>query len=76
MGSAIFVLFGFIFGWLYLESGSVWTTVLMHSYNNQISLKLFKWEIQVEPSPLQQTSMAILPVLLVWAGLFFTGAFT
>lgn len=76
MGSAIFVLFGFIFGWLYLESGSVWTTVLMHSYNNQISLKLFKWEIQVEPSPLQQTSMAILPVLLVWAVLFFTGAFT
>lgn len=76
MGSAIFVLFGFIFGWLYLESGSVWTTVLMHSYNNQIGLKLFRWEIRIEPTPLQQTSMAILPVLLVWAVLFLSGAFT
>jgi len=75
LGSTIFVLFGFIFGWMYLESGSVWTAVLMHAYNNQIGLKLFNWKIKVEPSTLQQTSMAILPVLLVWIVLLLAGGF-
>jgi membrane protease YdiL (CAAX protease family) len=70
---SIFVLAGFIFGWLYLESGSVWPCVLMHSYNNLIGLKLFSeaWHMNTEPSLLQNTLMAIVPIFVVWLILYF-----
>lgn len=70
---SIFVLAGFIFGWLYLESGSVWPCVLMHSYNNLIGLKLFSeaWLMETEPSLLQNTLMAIAPMITVWLILYF-----
>lgn len=73
----IFVLFGFIFGWLYLGSKSVWTCVLMHSYNNLIALKLFReaWTVQTEPVFWQTALMAIVPVAMVWLILYLTGQF-
>ena len=68
----IFVLVGFIFGWMYLESNSVWPCVLMHSYNNLISLKLFReaWNVSTEPTLLQNGLMAIGPISLVWLILY------
>jgi membrane protease YdiL (CAAX protease family) len=68
----IFVLMGFIFGWLYLESGSVWPCVLMHSYNNLISFKLLSeaWTSQAEPTLLQNALIAIGPMLFVWIILY------
>jgi len=71
----IFVLFGFIFGWLYIESNSVWPCVLMHSYNNLITLKLFNWKIINEPSLWQNSLMAVGPIFLIWLILFFKGKF-
>ncbi len=64
----IFVLAGFIFGWLYFESGSVWPCVLMHSYNNLVGLKLFSeaWRMETEPSLLTNALMALGPIFLVW----------
>jgi len=76
LGSCIFVLFGFIFGWVYLESGSVWPVVLMHSYNNQIGLKLFSKETELKPTHRQQTQMAFFPVLLVWTAILLAGGFS
>lgn len=63
----IFICLGFIFGWLYLESGSVWPCVLMHSYNNLIAFKLFReaWTVNVMPSLLQNALMALPPILLI-----------
>lgn len=74
----VFVLMGFIFGWLYLESNSVWPCVLMHSFNNLVSLKLFTEArtVQTEPDLLQNSLMAIGPILLVWLMLFLRGEFT
>lgn len=74
----IFVLLGFIFGWFYLAAGSVWPCVLMHSYNNLISLKLFSeaWTVKTAPTLFQKTLLAIAPVALVWLILFWKGAFT
>lgn len=73
----IFVLMGFIFGWLYLESNSVWPCVLMHSYNNLIAMKLFReaWSVNTEPTLVQNGLMAIGPVLLVWLVLYWKGGF-
>lgn len=69
----IFVFAGFIFGWLYLESGSVWPCVLMHSYNNLVGLKLFSeaWQMKTEPSLMVNTLMAIVPIFIVWLILYF-----
>ena len=73
----IFVFLGFIFGWLYLESGSVWPCVLMHSYNNLIGLKLFSeaWRMETEPSLLQNTLIAIVPIIIVWLILYLRKSF-
>jgi len=73
----VFVLMGFIFGWLYLESKSVWPCVLMHSYNNLISLKLFReaWSVNTEPTLLQNALIAVGPVLLVWIVLYWKRGF-
>jgi membrane protease YdiL (CAAX protease family) len=73
----IFVLMGFIFGWLYLESNSVWPCVLMHSYNNLISLELFSeaWTVRSEPTLLQNALLALGPMLLVWLVLLGMGEF-
>jgi membrane protease YdiL (CAAX protease family) len=73
----VFVLMGFIFGWLYLESNSVWPCVLMHSYNNLISLKLFReaWTVTAEPTLLQSTLMAAGPIVLVWLVLYWRRGF-
>lgn len=74
----IFALMGFIFGWLYLESKSVWPCVLMHSYNNLINLKLFSeaWTVKAEPTLLQNSLMAIGPMLLIWLILYCKRGFT
>jgi membrane protease YdiL (CAAX protease family) len=74
----VFVLMGFIFGWLYLESKSVWPCVLMHSYNNLIALKLFReaWSVRTEPTLLQNALFAVGPVLLVWIVLYMKRGFT
>jgi len=74
----IFVLMGFIFGWLYLESNSVWPCVLMHSYNNLISFKLLSeaWTVKAEPTLLQNSLMAIGPMLLIWLILYCKRGFT
>lgn len=73
----VFILLGFIFGWLYLESNSVWPCVLMHSYNNLISLELFSeaWITTKEPTLLQNSLMALGPIFLVWLVLYLRGAF-
>jgi membrane protease YdiL (CAAX protease family) len=73
----IFVLMGFIFGWMYLESNSVWPCVLMHSYNNLISFKLLSeaWTVKVEPTLLQNALIAIGPMLLAWIVLYSMGKF-
>ena len=71
----IFVLFGFIFGWLYIESKSVWPCVLMHSFNNQITMKLFNCTIKAEPTLLQNALIAIIPIFLVWLILFLKNKF-
>lgn len=73
----IFVLVGFIFGWMYLESNSVWPCVLMHSYNNLISLELFReaWSVSTEPTLLQNGLMAIGPLSLVWLILYWKRCF-
>jgi membrane protease YdiL (CAAX protease family) len=73
----IFVLVGFIFGWLYLESNSVWPCVLMHSYNNLISLELFReaWSVSTAPTLLQNGLMAIGPISLVWLILYWKRGF-
>ncbi|HER44114.1 MAG TPA: CPBP family intramembrane metalloprotease [Candidatus Eisenbacteria bacterium] len=73
----VFVLAGFIFGWLYLESKSVWPCVLMHSYNNLIAMKLFReaWTVETEPTLLQNSLMAFGPMLLVWLVLYVRGGF-
>ncbi len=72
-----FVLFGFIFGWLYLESNSVWPCALMHAYNNLIALKLFReaWTVTTAPDLLQNNLIAVGPILLVWLILYARGAF-
>ena len=64
-------------GWLYVESNSVWPCVLMYSFSNLISLKLFTeaWVVKVEPTLMQDTLMAIGPMLLVWFLLFCKGKF-
>jgi len=68
---------GFIFGWMYLESNSVWPCVLMHSYNNLISFKLLSeaWTVKVEPTLLQNALIAIGPMLLAWIVLYSMGKF-
>jgi membrane protease YdiL (CAAX protease family) len=73
----IFVLMGFIFGWVYLESGSVWPCVFMHSYNNLISFKLLSeaWTVQAEPTLLQNALIAVGPMLLAWVFLYLMGRF-
>ncbi len=73
----VFILLGFIIGWLYLESGSVWPCVLLHSFNNLISLALFReaWTAKVETSLLQDSLMALGPILLVWIVLLLGGRF-
>lgn len=71
----IYVLFGFIFGWLYLESKSVWPCVLMHSYNNLITMKLINWEVNTEPTLMQNSLMAVIPILFVWLILYYKGKF-
>ncbi len=74
----IFILMGFIFGWLYFESKSVWPCVLMHSYNNLVSFKLFReaWTVKTEPTLLQNALLAIGPVLVIWIFLYFRRGFT
>lgn len=76
IASFIYILFGFIFGWLYLEAKSVWPCVLMHSYNNLVTMKLLNWEVIQEPSFVQNSLMAVFPILIVWLVLFFKGKFT
>lgn len=73
----IFVLMGYIFGWMYLESKSVWPCVLMHSYNNLISFKLLSeaWTVKAEPTLLQHALIAVGPMLLVWIILNSMGRF-
>jgi len=73
----VFVLAGFIFGWMYLESDSVWPCVLMHSYNNLITFKLFSeaWSIAKEPTLFQNSLMALAPIFIVWLVLYWKGAF-
>ena len=68
----IFVMMGFIFGWLYLRSGSVWPCVLMHSYNNLIGLELFREAVKVhlEPTLLQKSMVAFFPIAVVWLVLY------
>ena len=72
-----FILMGYIFGWLYFESRSVWPCVLMHSYNNLISLKLFReaWIVEKEPTLLENTPLALGPVILVWIVLYLKHGF-
>ncbi|MFQ6614404.1 MAG: CPBP family intramembrane glutamic endopeptidase [Fidelibacterota bacterium] len=74
----IILLFGFIFGWLYLESNSVWPGVLMHSYSNLITLSLLSEAVTInkEPSLLQKSLFAVGPALLVWLVLYFRGKFS
>lgn len=74
----VFTLMGFIFGWLYLESKSVWPCVLMHSYNNLVSFKLFReaWTVKTEPTLLQNALLAFGPVLVIWIFLYFRRCFT
>ncbi len=68
----IFVMMGFIFGWLYLRSGSVWPCVLMHSYNNLIGLELFREAVKVhlEPTLMQKSIVAFFPIAVVWLVLY------
>lgn len=72
LASLTFVLLGFIFGWLYLESKSVWPPVLMHAYNNLITFGLFSeaWTTVTEPELWQNALMAIVPILLIWLIIF------
>ncbi len=74
----IFVLMGFIFGWLYLESKSVWPCVLMHSYNNLIGFKLLReaYTAEMEPSMLETALIAIGPILLVWLIIYWKRGFS
>jgi len=69
---SIFMMMGFIFGWLYLRSGSVWPCVLMHSYNNLIGLELFREAVTVrlEPTLLQKSMVAFFPIAIVWVVLY------
>ncbi len=73
----IFVLMGFIFGWLYLESKSVWPCVLMHSYNNLIGFKLLSesYTVVSEPSMLENALIAVGPILFIWLIIFFKGGY-
>ncbi len=73
----IFVMMGFIFGWLYLRSGSVWPCVLMHSYNNLIGLELFREAVKVhlEPTLLQKSMVAFFPIAVVWLVLYVSRQF-
>jgi len=71
----IFVMMGFIFGWLYVEAKSVWPCVLMHSYNNLVSFKLFNWDVVKEPSMLQVSLIAFVPIFIVWLVLYLKGGF-
>ena len=73
----VFVLMWFIFGWPYVESNSVWPCVLMHSFNNLISLKLFHeaWSVKTEPTLLQNTLMAAGPIAVVWLVLYWRRSF-
>ncbi len=71
----IYVLLGFIFGWLYLESKSIWPCVLMHSYNNLITMNLLNWEVNTEPTLLQNALIALIPILIVWIALYYKGKF-
>jgi membrane protease YdiL (CAAX protease family) len=75
MALFIFVLTGFIFGWLYLESNSVWPCALMHSFNNLIHLGLFDLAIHQEPTLLQSSLIAIGSILFVWFVLYWRGCF-
>ncbi len=74
----IFILMGFMVGWLYFESRSVWPCVLMHSYNNLIAFALFReaWTVNTEPTLLQKALLAIGPILLVWVALYLKQGFT
>lgn len=73
----IFALMGFIFGWLYLESKSVWPCVLMHSYNNLIGFSLLReaFTAKVSPSMLDTSLIAIGPILLVWLIIYWKRGF-
>ncbi|MCP4421329.1 MAG: CPBP family intramembrane metalloprotease [Chloroflexi bacterium] len=73
----IFVLLGFIFGWMYLESKSVWPGALMHSFNNLIVFGLLSeaWTTVQEPTLLQNALIAIGPILLVWLVLYWRDGF-
>lgn len=73
----LFVLMGFIFGWLYLESNSVWPCVLMHSYNNLIAFKLLReaWTVVKELTLVQNALIAIGPILVIWLVLYWRGSF-
>jgi membrane protease YdiL (CAAX protease family) len=73
----VFVMMGFIFGWLYLRSGSVWPCVLMHSYNNLVGLELFREAVTVhlEPTLLQRSMVAIFPIAIVWLIIYARGQF-
>lgn len=73
----VFVFAGFIFGWLYLESGSVWPCVLMHSYNNLVTLRLFTeaWQSKTEPSLSANALMALGPIVIVWVILYMRKGF-
>jgi membrane protease YdiL (CAAX protease family) len=73
----IFVLMGFIFGWLYLRAESVWPCVLMHSYNNLVGLGLFSEAVTVrfEPVMIQKSMVALFPISLVWLIIYATGQF-
>lgn len=73
----IYVLMGFIFGWLYLESNSVWPCTLMHAYNNLVGLSLLReaFHAHAKPTLLQNGLMAVGPILLVWLVLALRGAF-
>lgn len=73
----IFIFAGFIFGRLYLESGSVWRCLLMHSYNNLVGLKLFSeaWRMETEPSLLVYTLIAIVPIFVIWLILYLRKEF-
>lgn len=67
---------GFIFGWRYLESKSVWLPVIMHSCNNLVSLNLLReaHTLHVDPTLRQSALFAVIPIALVWAVMLTLGA--
>ncbi len=68
---------GFIIGWMYFESGSLWPCLLMNSYTGLAGSQLLDptWVGRTAPTILQDSLMTLAPVLLIWLVLYLRKAF-